>query len=311
MRWPLVEQWLDGEKIKWQFEEGFPISKIDLKASLLNQARFEQLDKEKVEAIGKAAIENKGDVPAVIGYFMDSGLIKLCDGNSRSQALNNVGFKKVDLYLLLTHDEMTIDTVTRSANDILNGNRNLPKDSMRSAHDYQLKWGLTSTETAKRLKIRQPWKYKSYVYHLQVSQRLIAGGLKPAEFLEGFLDLVAPLKLDSILIGFCKLQLDYKLPLSTVGEMATRLKKLGTSEKIQLAKIAEFRAELAKKKQPVEPGAKAIHFNTQSYYQQLTRHLEAIIKLTKEQKITPIDQPLVDKAQIVAKRMEALCTELS
>ena len=110
-----TDEWLDDHGVKWHFEPEFPISDIDIEASLANQARLlVPLDAETVELYAESMI-NGDTYPPAVGYLKNGKLV-LIDGNHRVNAWIDVGETSVPVFIVENADAQKIVLMTFQAN---------------------------------------------------------------------------------------------------------------------------------------------------------------------------------------------------
>ncbi|GEM_PF-5215176 len=124
-RSPFIENWLDHQKVDWQYIAEMPIESIDKEKSLANQSRLgEKLDKNYVDRLIQAKIDQML-IPALIGHYEGSKIV-LNDGNHRLDAAVAVGDKAIDVYLIKGDDSRGQERITRAAN--LPGSKGMPHE---------------------------------------------------------------------------------------------------------------------------------------------------------------------------------------
>lgn len=114
MRDSTVEKHLDDRLVKWRYVENVPLSQVDERNSLRNQARFEPLH-EDVVARYTEAMERGDEFPALVGAQKKDGDYILTDGNHRYQAKKRSKAESVDIYVVTGSPEV-LQLLTFEAN---------------------------------------------------------------------------------------------------------------------------------------------------------------------------------------------------
>jgi ParB-like chromosome segregation protein Spo0J len=99
-----IEKHLENRLVKFDYLEKVPLTKIDEKRSLQNQARFEPLDEGTVARYAEAQ-ERGDDFPAVLAAQAKGGQLVLLDGNHRYQSRKRAGLEDIDVYVVTATPE--------------------------------------------------------------------------------------------------------------------------------------------------------------------------------------------------------------
>lgn len=170
MRDTRYEGWFKDLHVEATYIDDVPISQIDRKASLQNQARLKTLDPDRVKDY--AELMQQGIVfPAVIAWRNVKGYYELITGNHRVEAAIAAKKESVALYHVTTADNDLYmrDIMTRSAN-ILEG-QNLTKDErMFQAVFIVQNHGHSITEVAKRFGLGRE-QLQNEITHLRFDAR--------------------------------------------------------------------------------------------------------------------------------------------
>lgn len=157
MRNPVYEQALNKQGLTWSYEESRRLDDIDEKKSLGNQARLEhRIDDDLVESY-RQVYEADGSVfPPLVAYYPGVSTrpgpkpkLVLIDGNNRLAAARKAKRTTHDIYLVDCSDPRVIDRVTWTFNNLVNGKRLTPYESLEHASSYVRKYGMDVTTAAK------------------------------------------------------------------------------------------------------------------------------------------------------------------
>jgi len=113
---PQIADWLDGHGITDKSIEDLPLSQIDDRRSLRNQARFQALDERVVVTYAEAMNGNAQFPPIVVVDDNTAGGVLVVDGNHRVAAARLAGKTSIPAYVVRGATERQIHVLTFDAN---------------------------------------------------------------------------------------------------------------------------------------------------------------------------------------------------
>lgn len=149
MRNQVYEQLLDKQGVSWEYVESLPISEINVNKSLNNQARLDNpLDEGLIDSYTQS-MKDGFEFPPLVVWRPGKGMWLLIDGNNRLAAKLKLSHKTTDVYMILNSDPKVIDRITWRWNNLVNGKRLSPEESMQHAVSYCRKYNTSYKEAAK------------------------------------------------------------------------------------------------------------------------------------------------------------------
>lgn len=241
MRNLLIEQVLDSNPdIAWEYRESVPLSTVDRKRSLDNQARVgAPIDPELVNQYVRAT--KQGDeFPALVAYEDGKSLVNI-DGNHRYEAFVLAKKPTHDFYIVLTNNEVQRTALTFEFNTY---NGRPQSDATRSAQVVTLKaLGFDNTQIAARLHLSKN-QVQDSILEDAGRTRALHNGVKMAwDKIESRQSRIriASLPLDKVFALAVQYASKYGLPHYRVSDLVRQVKE-NTSEETQLQFI---RSEIA------------------------------------------------------------------
>lgn len=159
MRSTQYEQVLNRQGVTWKYLERLDLKAVDSKLSLKNQARLlEPEDKELQEQYADLYKEGSQGPPIVV-YERNSGgkrTFIIIDGNQRTAAARKAGLDTLDAYVVDSKDDMVLDDLTWSWNNLVNGKRLTREESIEHAVTMVEKYSISMKEAARRYGV--PWR---------------------------------------------------------------------------------------------------------------------------------------------------------
>jgi hypothetical protein len=145
-RWPNLERWLtEVYHVKWIFHERYDLSRVNLRKSRQNQARFDSpLDQERVNQLILQAKMIELDLPALMVYreaLMDpagrGSQDIIGDGNHRDEMARRSGLRYAAAYEIVEAGPQTLNALTKAVN-VLTGIGHRPDEVVQHAVAYAL-----------------------------------------------------------------------------------------------------------------------------------------------------------------------------
>lgn len=141
---------LTKQGVQWQYVDRLELDEIDAAKSLRNQARLDMpLDEELVESYRSSYKAGDDFPPLVVWRTSSRAKYLLIDGNQRYAAATKAGRKTLDVYAVECTDEMVINRITWSFNNIVNGKRLSEEEALKHAVTWVRKYGRDAKEAAK------------------------------------------------------------------------------------------------------------------------------------------------------------------
>lgn len=157
MRNQAYEKTLTDSGIQWEYKETITMDFIDRAKGIANQARLlEPLDGPLVDQYA-VAIDNGAIFPPVVLWRPGKGRFIPVDGNQRiaAYAKCNKKPKAIDAYLLLTQDKQQVDRLTWTFNNLVNGKRLSPEESLHHAVSFVRLYAYSAEQAAKEWGLRK------------------------------------------------------------------------------------------------------------------------------------------------------------
>ena len=234
MRSELYEQALTKQGVEWEYLEKFDLEDIDGAKSLRNQARLEEaVDQDLVDQYA-LAMKDGDQFPPLVIWKPNRGRYILIDGNQRLQAMRKLDRKRHDVYVVKTTDEMIVDRITWSFNNLVNGKRLSPAEALAHAVSWVRKYGRTIKEASQEWRLAVH-KITRAVRVAEVRDSLHRSNVPHISRLsDDMLDTLAPLKTfgEDLLVAGAKLVTENGL----AGKEAERMVKDVSTAKTSEAK---------------------------------------------------------------------------
>lgn len=297
MKDPRVEQWLEKEGVEWHYEPDISLTKVDREASLKNQARFKAINQDHVIELA-IAVEQKYDLPALVGYYNKERRIVIIDGNHRMEAYILAGKTKSDFYILDTAYSWVTDRLTRLAN-MKEGWPPTREEKLNHAIHFVRVQNMPVETAAKNCGLR-PSTVFSALYAAEVGERLSKLGFDEKLYpstLEG----LYRIKQDSALLGSAKLIHEAQLTGDEVAELARRVSK-ASSEKAQEAILNDLRHQF--KYRIARARAGQIRPSILPIVK-LRKHIDGINSIRPES-VKPLDKDLDRRVKYAIKKLEEI-----
>ena len=294
-----TEEWLTKQGVSWEFKR-IPLSCIDLVTSQHNQARFQAINQDWVIKLAIQA-EATGDLEAVVAYRKKDEKFVLINGNHRVLALGMADIMETDVYQVLTNNEEIIERLTYAAN-ALNGDPNSSEENLAHAYHLMVSRNLSAKTVAALLFLEVSPVHKYFLQH-QAKERLDVLGFKE-RIDKSKLEKLNSLKLDAPLLAMAQLTFEASLSNEQVTSMVNAILARHT-EKGQIDLIAIFRDQHKEEIARRARGKVTLHFSNR---EKLVQHMNGILRL-KDEKVTSIDEYVIEKARAVITVLEALCLQ--
>lgn len=193
MRSPFYEAALIKQGVAFEYVEKVDLADIDRARSLRNQARLEQPIDDALVAQYTQAVKDGDQFPPLVAWRPGRGRAVLIDGNQRLHAYLAADRKRTDVYLVQTADEMVVDRLTWSFNNLVNGKRISQEEALRHAVSWVRKYGRPTREAAKEWGLPF-WKVQKAARVEGVKETLQRRNVERASSLsDDLLDEIAPL----------------------------------------------------------------------------------------------------------------------
>lgn len=251
MRSPVIEDWLERQKVKHAYWEVVPLARIDADRSLRNQARMDRaLDQKTVESYAQA-MRDGASFPALIAYKVDPDREKLATpgadlvlitGNHRMAAAIEANRADFDVYVVEDASPLVRERLTRTAN-FLEGRRPPPEEALQHAMWLVSHDGYTAGAAAKMTNLRRSG-VETALRAERTRSRLLSMGIDATggHFAQAVLDRLGALRGDPVLEAAARAVIDYHLSTELAAEMLRRV-HAGRSEAEQLRLIEDFCAQ--------------------------------------------------------------------
>lgn len=177
MRSQVYEQALQKQGVEFSYMEKLDVNAIDDSAGLRNQARLENPHDE--ELIAQYTVLSKGgsEPPAIVVYKRRNKNIWVpIDGNQRIAVAKRMGNKTVDAYVVQSNDQMVLDRLTWSFNNLVNGKRLTREESLEHAVTMVQKYGWDVKAAA------QEWGIHPRTVNKRITSEKLRGVLRGHDF---------------------------------------------------------------------------------------------------------------------------------
>lgn len=177
----LYDSALERQGLTYEYYDNLPLSDIDEVASMSNQVRLEEpINQELVDQYAESITELCQFPPLVVHrspirknkYIID-------DGNHRFKAMKKVGKTHVDVYILHTEDRMILDRVRGTFNNMVNGLRLSPEESLHHAADYCRRYEVSAVQVCKLFTGIKHQTLTNYIRVQEGREKLAQMGIKP------------------------------------------------------------------------------------------------------------------------------------
>lgn len=230
------ESWFSQQGVEADYRENVPLSRIDIEASLANQARLGKPLDDELWLKYADAMEQGADFPPLIVYDAGGRLI-IVSGNHRVKAATYTSRKSFDLYVVKTDDRYIIERMTRSAN-VVEG-RGLTKDeSVAQAVYLVTTFHKRASDVARSFNLK-PSDVQKAIERRRHMARLEGLGVKASRMSSSHLDAFGDIPDDKVLKAAVTLAQDYALTSDQAKEMAREIKDK-TSEDARYAVVKDW-----------------------------------------------------------------------
>ncbi len=239
---PIYESALDKQGLTWRYVENIPTEDIDEKKGLRNQARLElPLDEDYARSFIPLYKENPCLVTALV-LTRPSAKAKWTpvDGNHRLKGAKEAKRTHVDAYVFEATDQLVVDRVTWSFNNMVNGKRLTNEECRQHAITFVRKYGASPKEAAEHWGINYATlkgllsveKVKDILNEAKIDHRHVAGQT---------LDSLSPLLNlgEDVLCKATKIVATNGLGIKQAQEIVTKVKAARTHE-AKLQVIEDF-----------------------------------------------------------------------
>ena len=231
-----TESWLTREGVDFTYVKDYPISKVDIRASLSNQARLTApIDEKIVERYALSLIDGDDFPPAVL--FEKGPVAVVVDGNHRVHALREVERDEIEAYVLQTSERRVIERLSRTAN-IRNGTPP-SRDELMLQAKWLVSQGTTLEEAAKTFRVGKSTLQKE-VSADRVATLLASVGGAPDRLSPSHLHRLEALKDANVLRATADLIAETSLAADQTSILITRLRTFRTVEE-QLVALEAYR----------------------------------------------------------------------
>lgn len=297
MKDPRVEQWLNKEGVEWHYEPEIPLSKVDHEASLKNQARFKAINQNHVIELA-IAVEQKYDLPSLVGYYNKERRIVIIDGNHRMEAYNLAGKIKSDFYIVDTAYSWVIDRLTRLAN--MKEGPGLTREEKLNHAIHLVRIQNMPVETAAKSCGLPAGTVFNALYAAEVGERLAKLGFDEKLY-PSVLEGLHRIKQDSALLESAKLIHKAQLSGDEAVELARKVSK-ARSEKAQEVIINDLRHQFSSRIARTRAGQTPRQILPTIKY---GKALDAI-NSTRPEQVWPLDKNLDRKTMYAIKKLQRI-----
>lgn len=232
-------QALTREGVDWHYVENVPMDSVNEQKSLGNQARDEPINEELVERYAAMDVEGSKAPPLVI-WRPGSGKWILADGNHRYQAYKRNKRKTFDAYVIDNTDQKTIDRITWSFNNIVNGLPLNREELLSRAVSWVRKYGSQIDIAAKQWGVKYPTLIQA-IRTEEAKEILLSHNVKITSIPYGHYHQLDPLRSlgEDIYVAAARVVVDTGITADAIREMKRVVKKEKTAE-ARLKAVSEF-----------------------------------------------------------------------
>lgn len=184
MKNPTYEQALTKQGVEWEVLDKVPLLEINTHKGLSNQARLETPLDEDLVARYEAGYRAQDKFPPLVLWRPGRGKYVPIDGNQRLEACRRANYKYHDAYLVKCDDPKVIDRLTWGFNNLVNGKRLRPEESLEHAVSYCRKYGATVKESAEEFGV-SAGKVRERLAQMEVQDALDRQKVKRGPTLDG------------------------------------------------------------------------------------------------------------------------------
>ncbi len=152
MRNPVYEQTLTKAGVKWEYRDKVHTDEINVARGKRNQARLHPIDDQLVERY-RTMKEEGYEPPAIVLVKQKRNSLYQIDGNQRLAA--DPKRKVWDAYIVYEDDDMIIDRLTWTFNNLVNGRRMSYDECLEHAVTFSLKYGQPQEGAAKEWGVKR------------------------------------------------------------------------------------------------------------------------------------------------------------
>lgn len=304
MKDPRVEQWLTREEVDWHWEKAIPLSRVDLEASLKNQARLRvSLIPEHVDELS-ISVQEGVQLPDPVGYYNKDGRIVIISGNHRIAAYRQINelkwgnIEKIDWYIVNSY-AWNLDILTRTSN-ILEGVPLTKEERVEQAKHFVRVLHFTVVDAGKKVGI------SSKIVNVALEGDDVRERLAKYQFANNIplttLCKIYRIKQDNAFLETAKLIQEAQLSGEEAAEVAVRVEKAASSEKQQQYVLTELRKGYKDRIARTKRGQSKRQIAPSTNWHKAIN----CINSTREEAVAPLDLAWMRHAKSALKKLERI-----
>jgi len=246
MRNEAIEKLLEDVGVGFIHSEEIPLTQIDMKASLTNQARSVEggLIESNLDHF-RVCMGNGDNTGPITVFRWPHKKDVIADGNHRIQTALNLGWKNYPFgaYIVTEFSENQLRLITYTLNG-LNGDRPLEENLLEHAADFVRSMGMSIAEAAKWNRVMET-RLKDFLHDRAIVDRMVRLGIRHPESINATSrEKLNTIPIDSVFVRACNAVKEFAIPSAAVIEFVNKIRKQSSSEKAMMQVIAEYTAPL-------------------------------------------------------------------